>query len=201
MQGTCQGNRAGKRQRRTVVVPGKLNLRTKLHWNAHSISQTQGQPSTPSTPTWGRACPSWCFFFFEESLLFGTWMGSPVCWAHIATPKIWAMVYTETALYHKTVSKTQQRKDHHINPELTYYSLSSSQWAAENYSFILLTNNIFKKILENECFHDWHRYSRAHSCWRSLLLQLSIVGNFEHGWLRWACWLHAVKLMWVILCF
>lgn len=121
----------------------------------------QGQPSTPSTPTWGRACPSWWLFFFEEPLLFGTWMGSPVCWAHIATPKIWVMVYTETALYHKTVSKTQQRKDHHINPELTYYSLRSSQWAAENYSFILLTNNIFKKILENECFHDWHRYKQG----------------------------------------
>jgi len=43
------------------------------------------------------------------------------------------MVYTETALYHKPVSKTQQQKGHQINPELIYYSLISKQWAAENY--------------------------------------------------------------------
>ena len=62
------------------------------------------------------------------------------------------MVYTETALYHETVSKTQQQKDHQINPEPTYYSLSSDQWAAKTHSFILLTSNIFKKIPEKWVF-------------------------------------------------
>jgi len=50
-----------KWERGTVVVPGKLSLRTKQHWTARSIFQMQGQPSTPSAQ--GEHAPAAIFFF------------------------------------------------------------------------------------------------------------------------------------------
>lgn len=55
-------------------------------------------------------------------------------------------------LYWNCVRKSTTQ--HQINPQLTHAqtvrtdSLSSDQWAAENYSLILLTSDIFKEIPE-----------------------------------------------------
>lgn len=74
--------------------------------------------------------------------------------SHIHIWDVAGGIHKEQLRIHQTVSKKdgQQQKDGQIDPALTHCSPSSNQWAAENYSFILLTSSIFKESPEKQGF-------------------------------------------------
>lgn len=94
----------------------------------------------------GERMLSWCFILWRITAV----QHLNICCAALTHPHLRFIL--------KQLCVTESTTQHQINPQLTHIqrvrtdSLISDQWAAENYSFILLTSNIFKEIPEKRVF-------------------------------------------------
>lgn len=114
--GICQG----KWSRETLVVPAKLNLHTKMHGNAQSISWIEGQPSIASP--WGENALVVVYSLKNHCCSAPECL---LCCAHTAT----STIYTETAVCHKEYNPAPNKPttDTHKPSELTLLAVISGQ--------------------------------------------------------------------------